>query len=102
MKLHVDSFKYSTELEKYLTGYESAGDFSKAFINSTFRLAVAKAVVALHYGKTTEAKQALETARQIAGPAYKGPLHALLARHNYREELNITPEAALFIRKLKV
>lgn len=98
MKLHVDSFRYSAELEEYVSCYETADEFSKALVNNQFRLAVAHAVISLHYGKTEEAQQSLETAKKIIQPDYAGPLAPLLARHRYRETLKITREAKAFIR----
>lgn len=102
MKLHIDSFRYSAELEDYLLCYEKAGDFSQSFVNSEFRLAVANIVISLHYGKTDEAKEHLETARRICKPDYIGKLYSILARHKYHESLKITPEAKAFVKSLRI
>ncbi len=102
MKLHVDSFKYSTELEEYFHCYENTGDFSKSFINAEFRFAVANIVILMQYGKNDEAKQFLETARKICQPNYAGKLKSILAGHRYYEALHTTPESIAFIRGLKL
>ena len=100
MKLHVDSFRYSAELEEYFICYQSADDFSKSFVNASFKIAVAGIVIGMHYGRLEEAKQYLETAREISRPNFIGKLHSILARHKYHESLKATPESIAFVRKL--
>lgn len=102
MKLHIDAFGYSTEMEEYYLNYTQAPEFSKAFLNSEIKLSIANIVISLHYGKIEEAKQSLEIAKEICKPNYKGKLHSILNRHKYNETLNITPEAISFINNLKV
>lgn len=102
MKLHIDAFGYSTEMEEYYSNYTQAPEFSKAFLNSEIRLSIANIVVSLHYGKTEEAKKSLEIAKEICKPNYKGRLHNILNRHKCNETLNITPEAITFINNLKI
>lgn len=102
MKLHVDSFSYSAELEEYLLCYKKMNDFSKSFVNSEFILAVADIVVFLHEGKTENAKEQLETARKICKLNYSGKLYNILSGHKYYESLNATPESINFIKKLKI
>ncbi len=102
MKLHVDSFKYSAELEEYLYCYEKSDDFSKSFINAEFKVAVAQIVIHMQYEKIDEAKHFLEKAKKIIRPNYIGKLKSILDRHKYSESLNTTPESIAFIRKLKL
>lgn len=102
MKLHVDSFKYSVELEEYLSDYEKTSDFSKSFVNAEFKLTIANIVISMHYGRIDEAKQFLETARGICKPNYAGKLYNILTRHKYHESLNTTPEAIIFIEQLEI
>lgn len=102
MKLHMDSFRYSVELEEYLSCYEKTDDFSKAFVNAEFKVAVANIVISMHHGRLGDAKQFLETARGICKPNYVGRLYNILARHNYYESLDTTPEAIAFVRQLKL
>lgn len=101
MKLHIDSFKYSAELEDYLSQYQKMSDFSKAFINSEFKIAVANIVIALHYERYDEAKKFLERAKGICNPNYVGKLYDILVRHKYNETLTTTPESILFLKQLK-
>lgn len=102
MKLHIDSFKYSVELEEYLSCYERTDDFSKSFINSEFKVAVTNIVICVHYGRIDEAKQFLERAKEICRPNYVGKLFNILARHNYKESLKATSESIAFVRRLKL
>ena len=102
MKLHIDSFQYSVELEEYLSCYEKTSDFSKAFVNAEFKVAVANIVISMHYGRFDEAKQFLEKAKGICKPNYAGKLYNILASHKYYESLNTTPEATTFIKHLKI
>ena len=102
MKLHVDSFKYSEELEEYLYCYEKSDDFSKSFVNSEFKVAVTRIVICKQYGKIDEAKQFLEKAKKICQPDYVGKLKSILQRHKYSESLNTTSESISFIMNLKL
>lgn len=102
MKLHIDSFSYSVELEEYLSCYQKSDDFSKAFVNNQFRMTVAGIVIALHYRKTDEAKRLLEIARKLCSPDYRGELHNLLAGHRCYESINVTKEAIDFIESIEL
>ena len=102
MKLHVDSFKYSVELEEYLSCYEKTSDFSKSFVNTEFKVTVANIVISMHHGRFDEAKQFYEKAKSICKPNYVGKLYNILARHKYHETLNTTPEAITFIQQIKL
>ncbi len=102
MKLHIDSFKYSVELEEYRSCYEKTSDFSKSLVNAEFKVAIASIVISMHHGRFDEAKQFLEKARGICKPNYVGKLYNILARHKYNESLNTTPEAIAFIQQLKL
>lgn len=102
MKLHMDSFKYSVELEEYLSCYEKTSDFSKSFVNAEFKVAVANIVISMHHRRFVEAKQFHEKAKGICKPNYVGKLYNILARHKYYESLNTTPEATAFIKHLKI
>ena len=102
MKLHIDSFCYSQELENYYSYYVTTDDFSKSFIENEFRLAIANLVIALHHGNTVEAKEALDKAKEISKPNYLGKLYNILDRHNYRESFKTTREAEDFIKNIKI
>ena len=102
MKLHIDSFCYSQELEDYYLCYITTDDFSKSFIENEFRLTIANLVIALHHGKTVEAKEALDKAKEISNPSQLGKLCNILARHNYKEAFKTTREAKNFIKNIKI
>ncbi len=101
-KLHIDSFRYSPELEEYYLCYTTTDDFSKSFINNEFKLCVANIVISLYHGNTADAKNALEKAKEICRPNYFGKLHNILARHKCEETFNTTPEAMAFIKSVKL
>ncbi|MBQ3099478.1 MAG: hypothetical protein IJC50_00660 [Clostridia bacterium] len=102
MKLHVDSFKYSAELEEYLTLYEKTDDFSKAFVNSEFKVTIVNIVVSMHRGNIVKAKQFHEKAKEMCKPSHLGKLYNILLKHNYHESLKATPEAITFVQRLKL
>lgn len=102
MKLHMDSFNYSVELEEYLSCYEKSLGFSKQFVNSKFKITVVSLVISLYHGRIDEAKKFLETAIDICKPNYVGELHNILARHKYDESLNTTSEAIAFVQRIKL
>ena len=102
MKLHIDSFCYSQELENYYSCYITTDDFSKSFIDNEFRLVIANLVISLHHGNTVEAKEALDKAKEISNPSYSGKLYNILALHNYKESFKTTREAENFIKNIKI
>lgn len=102
MKLHIDSFHYSTELEEYYDCYSQADEFSKSFLNKQYRMAIANLVISLHYSNYAQAKSALNEAEKISKKGYVGPLYKLLEYHRYYETLRHTPESLNFIKKTKI
>lgn len=102
MKLHIDSFCYSQELENYYSCYITTDDFSKSFIDNEFRLVIANLVISLHHGNIVEAKEALDKAKEISNPSYSGKLYNILALHNYKESFKTTREAENFIKNIKI
>ena len=102
MRLHIDSFQYSEELEELYSYYKETDEFSKGFVNSEFRRALAQIVIALHHNQIDIVKSAYKQATTIYSPSYVGKLHNILARHNYKETLKITPEAKMFLSRLKL
>lgn len=99
---HIDSFCYSAELEDYYSCYLATDEFSRAFVNSEFRLAVANIIISLHHGRTDEAKRSLAIAKEICEPHYRGKLHSILAKHKYYESLNATPESITFVKSIQI
>lgn len=102
MRLHIDSFQYSEELEELYSCYDKTDEFSKGFINSEFRRMITQIVIALHHNKKAVAKEAYKQATAIYSPSYVGKIHNILARHNYMETLKITPESKRFLSELKI
>lgn len=102
MKMHIDSFCYSEELEDYFLCFSRSDEFSKAFLSSEFRMAVVNIIISLHYGKKEEAKKSLEEAKKMCKTDYKGSLFDLLKRHRYTETLKTTPEVIDFLNSVKI
>ena len=102
MKLHIDSFRYSEELEEYFTAYGNAGDFSKTFVNTEFKVAVAGIVISMHHGDLDEARRFLEKAKAVCQPNYEGKLDPILNQHKYHESLRTTPESIAFVQQLRL
>lgn len=102
MRLHIDSFCYSRELEEHYSNYEKANEFSKAFVNNEFRINIASIVILLHYGKNDEAKQLLQSVIGMCDSNYTGRLHRMLIKHHYNESLKLTPEVKEFLKDVKV
>ena len=102
VKLHIDSFCYSAELEDYYSCYLATDEFSRAFVNSEFRLAVANIIISLHHGRTDEATRSLAIAKEICEPHYRGKLRSILAKHKYYESLNATPESITFVKSIQI
>ena len=102
MKLHMDSFCYSSELENYYACYMTADDFSQSLIENEFRLAIVKLVIALHYGNALEAKEAFDKAKEIRTPGYSGKLSNIFSRHHYKESFKTTSEAQKFLENIQI
>lgn len=101
MRLHIDSFCYSRELEEHYSNYEKANEFSKAFVNNEFRITIASIVILLHYGKNDEAKQLFQSVIEMCNPNFTGRLHKKLMKHHYNESLKLTPEVNEFLKDVK-
>jgi len=103
MRLHIDSFNYSEELENLLDLYKQfSDDFDKAILNNEFKITVASIVVSVNHGRIDEAKHYLESARNMCRPGYIGRLYNILKRHNYEEDLKATRESVAFVKRLKI
>lgn len=102
MRLHIDSFCYSKELEEYYSNFEKMDEFSKAFVTNEFRITIASIVILQHYGKNDEAKQLFQSVNEMCNLNFKGRLHGILAKHHYNESLKLTPEVKEFLKTLKL
>lgn len=102
MRLHIDSFQYSEEVEELFSCYNETDEFSKGFINTEFRMAIIRIVIAVHHNDKTVAKESYKQATTIYSPNYVGKLQNILARHKYKETLKITPEIKAFLKRSKI
>jgi uncharacterized membrane protein YczE len=99
MLLHIDNFTYSKQLEDYYNAFNCIDNFEKAFVNNEFRLYVAETVISLHYGKSTEAREAYENAIKLSKPGFVSRIQNVLDRHNVKDVLRNTPECSLFLKR---
>ena len=98
MLLHIDNFTYSSQLEDYYNAFNCIDNFQKAFVNNEFRLYVAETVIFLHYGKSTEAREAYENAIKRSKTGFVSRIQNVLDRHNVKDVLRNTPECRLFLK----
>lgn len=101
MKLHIDNFQYSPEVEEYYQNYQMAAGFSQSLINNEFKMTVAKLVIALHHNNSEEAMQSIAHAVKLSSPNYKGKLFDILKKHHFKEELKTTEKANAFLELFK-
>ena len=99
-KIHADGFRYSPELEKYIKLCEEDNGFAKSFLQNKFVLALAKYIVADHYGDSDKKAKAYETISRMLDRDFKGPLYELLKRHKYDEKLKLTDECRAFLETI--
>lgn len=102
MRLHIDSFQYSKEVENLFSKYNETDEFSKGFINSEFKIAIIQLIISLHHNDKSSAQEAYRKATAIYSPSYIGKLHHIFSRHKYTETLKITPEVKKFLSNLNV
>ena len=101
MKLHLDSFEYSAELEEYLSCCEKMDSFSKELAKNEFKMTVGKMVVLLYHGHLEEARQLYAKIQEMCKPDFRGKLFDILSKHGYRESLHIEPKTRRFLQMLK-
>lgn len=102
MKLHIDDFQYSKELEEYYCCYIKTNDFSKRFINNELRSAIAETVISLHYHQYDKARMAYNHALKIYQPGYISQLQNILNKHHYIDSLRMTQESLVFLKNLRL
>ena len=100
MKMHIDNFKYSEELERYYELCLAEDDFSKAFLNHMFILVLAEYIIADYYGNQQDRCKAYDTIHEMIEPGYKGSLYKCLKKHKYEERLKITKESIAFLNRI--
>lgn len=101
VRLHIDEFQYSEELEELYLCYNETDEFSKNLINSKFRSEIAKLVILMYQNKISEARETYASIMRMCQPGYTGMWYSLLEKHRYREELAISSKTKKFLEKLK-
>ncbi len=101
MKLQIDNFEYSPELEEYFKLFSNTDEFSKSIKNNEFRFTIAQIVIALHYGQKDKVKAFYEQALEISKPNYVGKVEGILKKHHYDEKLKITSNVMHFLNEVK-
>lgn len=102
MKLHIDSFQYSEEFEKYYCAFSMMDEFSKSILDNEFMLSVGRIVISLKNNDLTEAKEAYEHASALCCPGVVGRLQQIFDKHNYIDKLHTTPEALAFVKSVNL
>ena len=100
--LHVDSFKYSEQLETYYDLFNGIDDFEKAFINNEFRLAVAEIVIFSHKEMKEKAAESYKKALELSKPNMISRIQGVLDKHNVKDTLKNTPECAAFLKTVRL
>ncbi|MCH5320237.1 MAG: hypothetical protein J1E36_00640 [Eubacterium sp.] len=100
IKLHLDKFNYSPEIEMYLNLYMKDSEFSKAFINHKFISNIAKIVINLKNKDIKAVKLLYEDTLDIISPNYKGALYSILKNHKYTEKVELTTEVKEYLEKI--
>ena len=99
-RLHIDSFKYTEEAERYYNICTQQDSFSKSLLNNRFWLLVAQTIIERHNGNTEEAKRCSNELNQIITPGHKGPLHSILAKHRIEESVTVSKECRKYLAEL--
>ncbi len=87
MRLHIDNFQYSKELEDLYCCYDKMDEFSKEYSDNKFRRAIIQVIIASYHKQN-----------EIAKEAYK---QAVSLQNKYMEEFEITSELNLFLQKVE-
>lgn len=101
-RLHLDAFCYSAEAEECYDSFMKTNEFQQEMINNKFKVLVAQIVIAKHKNDDNEVKSAYRQAREMLNRQYIGRLLYIFKQHNYTEELETTPEAINFIKRMRV
>lgn len=101
IKLYLDNFQYSQDIEKYYELYQKSSDFYKAFLVNIYRSKIAEIVINLHYNKIDKVRELYQEVLEITAPDYKGSLHNILKKHKYSESVNLSPEVIKFLKNIK-
>ncbi len=101
IKLYLDNFQYSQDIEKYYELYQKSSDFYKAFLVNIYRSKIAEIVINLHYNKIDKVRELYQEVLEITAPGYKGSLHNILKKHKYSESVNLSPEVIKFLKNIK-
>ncbi|MCR5781775.1 MAG: hypothetical protein K6G90_03455 [Clostridia bacterium] len=100
MRLHIDGFGYSEELERYYDLFRETDDIQKSFINNEFRLCVARIVIFRHKEMTEEARRSYEKALMLCGPDAVSRMKDILDKHGAEDVLTVTPECSAFLKSV--
>lgn len=101
VRLHIDEFEFTDEFKKHFTIFMNADNFTKAFINNEYVVAIGELVHAIYSDNVDMIKVAYDKAMRILEPGYKGKLHDILKKHKYTEKLQVTSESLDFLETVK-
>ena len=101
MKMHVDSFEYSEELEVLYSSCQKECEFTKALLNNQFKMTVAEIIIMLHHGRKNQAVDLYNKAVEMTDSEYKGALAGVLKKHKASESLDITEQAFEYLKSIQ-
>jgi len=101
LKMHIDNFEYSEELENFFITYQNENEFSKALRINQFKTTIAEIIIMLHYGKQENARSAYSKVHEIMCSEYKGTFDSVLKNHKISEKLEITTAVSEYLESIQ-
>lgn len=100
MKLHIDHFEYSKEMEEYFQLCMNEDNISKSFFINKLLLAIADFIIVHHCGNNERMQVNYDAICEMIEPGYKGSLNNVLKKHRYDERLRISNECWSFLESM--
>lgn len=100
MKLHIDHFEYSKEMEEYFQLCSKEDIISKSFLINKLLLAIADFIIAHNRGDKERMQENYDAICEMIEPGHKGPLNNVLKKHRYDERLRISDECWSFLESM--
>lgn len=101
MKMHIDGFQYSKELDEYIELCEKEDMFAKSFEKNRFILSLAEFIVADYHHDSNKKQRYYAAICEMLAPGYKGPLYEILKKHKLDEQLRLTAECEEFLESIR-
>lgn len=98
LELHCGQFQYTQDLAHYEELTRKSGSFQQGLLKNQFYLTLARMILLERENRLEEAEKYYAEALEMCREGARGPLTALLRRHRYRETLEPTREATVFLQ----